>query len=64
MIGIPFAPGSRLLFRDEEWLVKTALPTNTGGTAVRVMIAEDSVLLRAGLVKILEAVGIKVAAAR
>ena len=37
MSGTPFAPGSRLLIRDEEWLVKTALPTNTGGTAVRVV---------------------------
>lgn len=32
-----FAPGSRLLVRDEEWLVKSALPVNTGGTAVRVV---------------------------
>ncbi len=32
-----FAPGSRLLIRDEEWLVKSALPVNTGGTAVRVV---------------------------
>ena len=31
-----FAPGSRLLIRDEEWLVQNALPVNTGGTAVRV----------------------------
>jgi superfamily II DNA or RNA helicase len=39
MIGNPstFAPGSRLLIRDEEWLVKSALPVNTGGTAVRVV---------------------------
>lgn len=35
--GTVFAPGARLLIRDEEWLVKTALPTNTGGTAVRVI---------------------------
>ena len=37
MNGTVFAPGARLLIRDEEWLVKTALPTNTGGTAVRVV---------------------------
>jgi ERCC4-related helicase len=37
MNGTIFAPGARLLIRDEEWLVKTALPTNTGGTAVRVI---------------------------
>jgi ERCC4-related helicase len=37
MNGIVFAPGARLLIRDEEWLVKTTLPTNTGGTAVRVI---------------------------
>ena len=37
MNGTIFAPGARLLIRDEEWLVKTALPTNTGGTAVRVV---------------------------
>lgn len=30
-----FAPGSRLLIRDEEWLVKSALPVTTGGAAVR-----------------------------
>lgn len=32
-----FAPGARLLIRDEEWIVKTVLPTNTGGKAVRVV---------------------------
>jgi len=32
-----FAPGARLLIRDEEWVVKTVLPTNTGGKAVRVV---------------------------
>lgn len=37
MTGTVFAPGARLLVRDEEWLVKAALPTNTGGTAVRVI---------------------------
>ncbi len=37
MNGTVFAPGARLRIRDEEWLVKTALPTNTGGTAVRVV---------------------------
>lgn len=37
MVDTVFAPGARLLIRDEEWLVKTALPTNTGGTAVRVV---------------------------
>lgn len=31
-----FAPGSRVLIRDEEWLVKNSLPTSTGTTAVRV----------------------------
>jgi hypothetical protein len=31
-----FAPGSRLLIRDEEWLVKNSLPASTGGSAVRV----------------------------
>jgi SNF2 family DNA or RNA helicase len=30
-----FAPGARLLIRDEEWIVKTVLPTNTGGKAIR-----------------------------
>lgn len=32
-----FAPGARLLIRDEEWIVKAVLPTNTGGKAVRVV---------------------------
>jgi SNF2 family DNA or RNA helicase len=32
-----FAPGARLLIRDEEWIVKTVLPTNTGGKAIRVI---------------------------
>ena len=32
-----FAPGARLLVRDEEWVVKTVFPTNTGGKAVRVV---------------------------
>jgi len=32
-----FAPGARLIIRDEEWLVKSALPATRGGTAVRVM---------------------------
>jgi len=32
-----FAPGSRLLIRDEEWLVKNALPASSGGSAVRVI---------------------------
>ncbi len=30
-----FAAGSRVVIRDEEWLVKATLPTNTGGVAVR-----------------------------
>jgi ERCC4-related helicase len=30
-----FAPGARLLIRDEEWLVKSTLPIRTGGAAVR-----------------------------
>lgn len=34
---VPFAPGARVLIRDEEWLVKATLPTNTGGAAVRVI---------------------------
>ena len=33
---VTFAPGSRLLIRDEEWLVKSSLPASTGGAAVRV----------------------------
>jgi len=32
---VTFAPGARILVRDEEWLVKNTLPTNTGGVAVR-----------------------------
>lgn len=32
-----FAPGARLLIRDEEWIVKAVLPTNTGGKAIRVV---------------------------
>lgn len=32
-----FAPGSRVLIRDEEWLVKRSLPTSTGTTAVNVI---------------------------
>lgn len=31
----PFAPGARLVIRDEEWLVKNVLPMATGGSAVR-----------------------------
>ena len=31
------APGARLLIRDEEWLVKSALPIRSGGAAVRVV---------------------------
>jgi ERCC4-related helicase len=31
-----YAPGARLLVRDEEWLVKSTLPLATGGAAVRV----------------------------
>ena len=34
---LTFAPGSRLLIRDEEWLVKATLPTATDGVAVRVI---------------------------
>jgi len=30
-----FAPGSRVLVRGEEWLVKSTLSTNTGGNAIR-----------------------------
>ena len=30
-----YAAGSRVVIRDEEWLVKSTLPTNTGGVAVR-----------------------------
>ena len=33
---VTFAPGARVVIRDEEWLVKTTLPTSTGGVAVRV----------------------------
>jgi ERCC4-related helicase len=32
-----FAPGARVLIRDEEWLIKNTLPVLTGGTAVRVV---------------------------
>ncbi|MEA3337416.1 MAG: helicase-related protein [Chloroflexota bacterium] len=32
---VTFAPGARIVVRDEEWLVKSALPTSTGGAAVR-----------------------------
>ncbi len=35
--AVTFAPGSRLLIRDEEWLVKKSLPASTGGSAVRVV---------------------------
>lgn len=31
------APGARLLIRDEEWLVKSTLPVQTGGSALRVV---------------------------
>ncbi len=31
-----FAPGARVLIRDEDWMVRSAMPTSTGGTAVRV----------------------------
>jgi SNF2 family DNA or RNA helicase len=38
MPDTPFlAPGARLLIRDEEWLVKSALPIRTGGAAVSVV---------------------------
>lgn len=39
MTAVPptFAPGARLLIRDEEWLVKRSLPTSTGTTAVNVI---------------------------
>ncbi len=37
MVDAPiYAPGARLLVRDEEWLVKSTLPLATGGAAVRV----------------------------
>jgi hypothetical protein len=32
-----FAPGARVLVRDEEWLVRSSLPVATGGYAVRVV---------------------------
>jgi superfamily II DNA or RNA helicase len=32
---LTFAPGARILVRDEEWLVKATLPANVGGVAVR-----------------------------
>ena len=32
-----FAPGARVVIRDEEWLVRSTLPTSTGSTAVRVV---------------------------
>ena len=32
-----FAPGSRVLVRDEEWLVKSTHPISTGGAALRVV---------------------------
>ena len=32
-----FAPGSRLLIRDEEWMVKTTLPNTSGGVAIRAL---------------------------
>ena len=31
------APGSRVLVREEEWLVRSSLPVATGGYAVRVI---------------------------
>lgn len=31
-----FAPGARVVIRDEEWLVRNTLPIRTGGAAVRV----------------------------
>jgi Helicase conserved C-terminal domain/SNF2-related domain len=31
-----FAPGARVIIRDEDWMVRGAMPTSTGGTAVRV----------------------------
>lgn len=31
-----FAPGSRVVVRDEEWLVRSVKPTDTGGLAVQV----------------------------
>jgi len=37
MADTPIAPGARLIIRDEEWLVKSTLPINTGGSAVRVV---------------------------
>lgn len=30
----PFPPGARILVRDEEWLVKRAVPTDTDGTKI------------------------------
>ncbi|MCP4406692.1 MAG: DEAD/DEAH box helicase, partial [Gammaproteobacteria bacterium] len=36
--GLTFAPGARLLIRDEEWLVKTTLPVRAGsGVAIKVV---------------------------
>ena len=35
--AIKFAPGSRVLIRDEEWLVKSSHPISTGGVALRVV---------------------------
>jgi ERCC4-related helicase len=34
---VVYAPGARLLIRDEEWLVKSTLPIRTGGAAIRVV---------------------------
>ena len=31
------APGARVVVRDEEWLVRSAVPVATGGYAVRVV---------------------------
>jgi len=33
----PFAPGARVVIRDEEWLVRSTLPIHTGGAALRVV---------------------------
>lgn len=36
-VKLTFAPGARVLIRDEEWLVKATLPTVGDGVAVRVV---------------------------
>ncbi|GIG60580.1 helicase [Longispora fulva] len=33
----PYAPGSRILVRDEEWLVRTSVPTDHDGNLIRAL---------------------------